>query len=126
MEFGLVVVVLFTVLFGIIQFGIYFWAWQQTGHAAREASRVAAVYPNCSAAIGTAGDEALDGAPVTGTPGVTRTSPDPSQVGDPVTVQVTATVIDIGFFDFFTPGIVKSATSRVENIPAAGRECPTP
>ena len=44
-EFGLVALVFFTLLFGIIQFGLWFWAWQATAHAAREASRVAAVNP---------------------------------------------------------------------------------
>ena len=44
-EFALVGVLLFTLLFGILQFGMWFWAWQAGGHAAREAARVAAVNP---------------------------------------------------------------------------------
>ena len=43
-EFALVAVFVFIPLvIGILQFGIWFWAWQQSGHAAREAARVAAV-----------------------------------------------------------------------------------
>ena len=124
MEFGLVAIVLFTVLFGIIQFGIWFWAWQQTGHAAREASRFAAVYPECTDKISDRGTDALKGAPVVdGTQTVARTSTAPTQIGDDVTVTVTATAIDIGFFgSMFSPNISKEATSRVENIPASA--CP--
>ena len=33
-EFGLVALVFFTLLFGIIQFGLWFWAWEATAHAA--------------------------------------------------------------------------------------------
>jgi Flp pilus assembly protein TadG len=126
-EFGLVAVVLFTVLFGIIQFGIYFWAWQQTGHAAREASRFAAVYPKCAQGISDRGTEALNGAPLNGTPRVQPTGTAPTQIGDDVTVTVTATAIDIGFFSsMFSPGISKSATSRVENVPSSPCPAVTP
>jgi Flp pilus assembly protein TadG len=121
-EFALVSLVFFTLMFGILQFGMWFWAWQQSGHAAREASRFAAVYPSCTSGITDKGEEALEGAPVTSS-SVTPSGAAPTQVGDPITVTVTAQTIDIGFFDFFTPGITKAATSRVENIPSGG-PCP--
>ena len=41
-------------------------------------------------------------------------------VGDEITVDVTFQSIDLGFFPFFDPAIVKSATSRIENVPAGG------
>lgn len=120
-EFALVSLLFFTLLFGTIQFGMWFWAWQQGAHAAREASRFAAVYPACSSGIQDKGVEALEGAPVSSSS--VSVGAAPTQVGEPITVTVTAQTIDIGFFDFFTPGITKVATSRVENIPS-GSDCP--
>ncbi|MFC4785175.1 TadE/TadG family type IV pilus assembly protein [Nocardioides sp. MAHUQ-72] len=119
-EFGLIAIILFTLLFGIIQFGLWFWAWQAGGHAAREAARVAAVTPCDGAKIQTAGKQPLDGAPVTNTPTVTVTKTSPVKVGDGITVRVQFTTLDLGFFPGFTGSIDKSATSRVENVPAGG------
>jgi Flp pilus assembly protein TadG len=122
-EFALVAVFVFIPLvIGILQFGIWFWAWQQSGHAAREAARVAAVAPTCSDSIRIAGEVALDGAPVTASNVAVGVAP--TQVGDPITVTVTATTYDIGFFPFFDPAIQKDAVSRVENIPAGTPVCP--
>lgn len=42
-EFALVAVVLFTLLFGMIQFGYTFWEYIQVAHAAREGVRWAAL-----------------------------------------------------------------------------------
>ena len=61
-EFALVALILFTLLFGILQLGIWFWS-RQTADAAREVSRVAAVSPCASAEITTAGTDAFMGAP---------------------------------------------------------------
>lgn len=121
-EFALVSIVFFALLFGIIQFGIWFWSWQQVGHAAREASRVAAVYPTCTTGIEDAGEVALEGAPVSVS--AVAVGAAPAAVGDTITVTVTATAIDLGFFNFFTPGITKQAVSRVENIPSGSDVCP--
>jgi Flp pilus assembly protein TadG len=120
-EFGLVAILFFTLVFGIIQFGFWLWAWEQSAHAAREAARYAAVYPTCPGTIETKGEEALDGAPVTASNVDVGVAP--ANVGDPITVTVTADVIDIGFLPSLTPTINKQATSRVENIPAAA-VCP--
>lgn len=121
-EFALVSVAFFALLFGTIQFGIWFWSWQQVGHAAREASRVAAVYPTCTTGIEDAGVEALEGAPLT-TKDVS-VGVAPTNVGDTITVTVTGSAVDVGFFSFFTPGISKQAVSRVENIPSGSDVCP--
>lgn len=120
LEFGLVAVLLFTLLFGILQFGIWFWAWQAAGHAAREAARFAAVSPCQDSSIVGAGVDALtsvpggDGATIS----VVRTSP--VAVGDGITVEVRFTTLDLGFFPGFDGVVDKSATSRVENLPAGG------
>lgn len=121
-EFALVATVLFTLVFGIIQFGFWLWTWQQSAHAAREASRYAAVYPTCVATIRSRGEEALEGAPVTSS-SVDLSGTAPTKVGDSITVTVTAAPIDIGWFSF-TPSVTKSATSRVENMPGSGGTCP--
>ena len=39
MEFAIVCVLLFTILFGIIQFGFLFYQWLEIEHAAREGAR---------------------------------------------------------------------------------------
>lgn len=120
-EFGLIAVLLFTVLFGIIQFGLWFWAWQAGAHAAREAARYAAVNPCDSAAIETKGQVALDGAPTTGTTSWSVvSSADPVMVGDEITVSVEFSTVDLQFFPGFTGEITKGATSRVEHVPAGG------
>jgi Flp pilus assembly pilin Flp len=119
-EFALIAMILFTLLFGIIQFGLWFWAWQAGGHAAREAARVAAVTPCDAAKIVAAGKKPLDGAPTTNTPTVDITKVSPVKVGDGITVRVRFTTLDLGFFPGFTGAIDKSATSRVENVPPGG------
>ncbi|TIC81310.1 pilus assembly protein [Nocardioides sp. GY 10113] len=121
LEFGLIAPILVMLVIGIIQFSLWFWAWQVGGHAAREAARYAAVHPCDSAGIqGTANDR-LTGPPVDSTPaiGVTR-SASPLEVGDDITVRVSFTTINLHFFPGFSAGVDKSATSRVENLPAGG------
>lgn len=120
-EFGLVAILLFTLLFGIVQFSIWFWAWQTGAHAAREAARHAAVHPCDDAAIQEQGSDALANAPaVEGESWSVTRSAAPLMVGDEVTVSVTFSTLDLQFFPFFDGEIVKSATSRVENVPAGG------
>jgi Flp pilus assembly protein TadG len=120
-EFALVAMLLFTLLFGIIQFGLWFWCWQTGAHAAREAARFAAVEPCDDAGIAGKASAALDGAPVTGgAPTVDVTPPADMRVGAEITVRVQFTTVDLGFFPGFDGVIDKSATSRVENVPAGG------
>ena len=45
-EFALVAILLFMLIFGIIEFGFAFHAWDATSNAAREGARVGAVNPN--------------------------------------------------------------------------------
>ena len=112
---------LFTLLFGIIQFGLWFWAWQAGGHAAREAARVAAVSPcDTRQDHGRRQGRRSTDAPAASTPTVTVTKTSPVKVGDDITVQVQFTTVDLGFFPGSTGTIDKSATSRVENVPAGG------
>ena len=121
LEFGLVAPILILLVIGIIQFSLWFWAWQVGGHAAREAARYAAVNPCDSSKIQTEANKNLSGPPVDSTPTVSVTkSASPVKVGDDITVQVTFTSINLHFFPGFDAGVSKSATSRVENLPAGG------
>jgi Flp pilus assembly protein TadG len=120
-EFALIAMLLFTLLFGILQFGLWFWCWQTGAHAAREAARFAAVSPCDDAGIAGKASAALDGAPITGAaPDIDVTTPADVKVGDEITVSVHFTTTDLGFFPGFDGVIDKSATSRVENVPAGG------
>lgn len=118
-EFGILALLLFTLLFGIIQFGLWFWSWQTGAHAAREAARVAAVQPCDDADITSAATDAMVGAPATGT-SISVTRPAAVRVGDEITIHLTFTTADLGFFPGFDGLVEKSATSRVENVPAGG------
>lgn len=122
-EFGLIAILLFTLLFGIIQFSFWFWAWQAGGHAAREAARVAAVTPCDTGAISTAGTAPLTNTPIDGAANAQRLPLTSPKVGDPVTVEVTFKALNLHFFPWFddaTATITKDATSRIENLPAGG------
>jgi Flp pilus assembly protein TadG len=120
-EFALIAMLLFTLLFGILQFGLWFWCWQTGAHAAREAARFAAVEPCDDTGIAGKASAALDGAPVTGAaPTIDVTTPADVRVGDEITVHVHFTTVDLGFFPGFDGIVDKSATSRVENVPAGG------
>ena len=48
MEFALLVVVFLTLLFGMIQYSLYFWSTQSAANAARDAARRAAVGQSCT------------------------------------------------------------------------------
>jgi len=120
-EFALIATILFALLFGIIQFSFWFWAWQAGGHAAREAARVAAVSPCDEAKISAAGEGPLADTPIQGPADAHRLPlTSPAKVGDPVTVEVTFDAVDLHFFPWFNPAITKDATSRIENVPAGG------
>lgn len=119
-EFGLIAIVLFTLLFGVIQFGIWFWAWQAGGHAAREAARAAAVNPCAKDKIEAKGNAGLAGAPTSTTPVITVSPTTGFKSGDDVTVRVRFTTFDLGFFPGYDGVVDKSATSRVEYVPPGG------
>jgi Flp pilus assembly protein TadG len=122
-EFALVAMVLIALLIGIIQFSIWFWGYQAGSHAAREAARFAAVEPCANGPIQTRALQRVDElAPAVGpaTATVTRTPASGYKVGDEISVQVSFPVLDIGLIPGFPATISKSATSRIEHIPAGG------
>ena len=121
-EFALVALIMLTLIALTIQSAALFWGYQAASAAAREAARFGAVQPCDSAAIAAHGDAHVAAvAPVAGTSGFTTvTSATPTAVGDALTVQVAFTTIDIVPLPGTWPDIEKSATTRVENIPAGG------
>lgn len=131
-EFALVLPFLLLIVFGSIQYGIYFWADQGGSDAARKAARLGAVgdYPDCASFVNSVksdiaplGDEG--GAEVTRTfesdAGTDRTAADGSDVliGDYVTVSVEFDSYDFNFplVPFINDGVVTStAKARVEYL----------
>lgn len=131
-EFALVVPVLLLVVFGTIQYSLYFWAMQGGSDITRSAARLAAV----SDPVDCAAFEDAVGAQVAGfagaaddDPTVTRTYSDGHvDVGDLVTVTVEFDSIDLGlagFIPFVENGTVsQSAQARVDYVDGTPQGCP--
>ena len=114
-EFGLISIVLLALLIGIIQFAIFFWAYEVSAHAAREGARLGAVDPCNTGAITALAENRLPnnlGAAATVTP-----PPSPVEVGKELTVSVRLDTLDTGFFPGFPSEVSKSATTRIEHVP---------
>ncbi|WP_121252305.1 TadE/TadG family type IV pilus assembly protein [Nocardioides ferulae] len=133
-EFALVLPVLLLLVFGIVQYGLYFWAMQGGSDIARDAARRAAVGQPASCAAfksGVSGDvDALVGK----APAVIRRTyvkTDPTRptitVGDEVTVRIEFTSFDLRlpFLPFIADGRVTSeASARVDFVPQQPEVCP--
>lgn len=128
-EFALVMVPLTVLIFGLIQYGLYFWAMQGGSDIARTAARTAAA--NDAATFTCAAFEAdirdqVDGLSGSGsTATITRTYVDEDTpangvtVGDTVKVTVQFKSVDLHFpfVPFIHDGVVTSAgTARLENV----------
>jgi len=121
-EFALISLVLLTLLIGIIQASLWFWAYQVGAHAAREGARVAAVDPCDTGAIDARVQERAEGAAAGSAvdfPGITTVPADDPKVGDTVTVSIHFVPRQVAFF-FDFPDINKAASARIENVPAGG------
>ena len=134
-EFALVSVLLFTVLFGILQYAIYFWALQSGSHAAREAARQAAVGElSCTQFASAVLDNAQGELPSTVlakrtyyTNAAMTTEATPPVVGGVVKVNVSFKSLDLNFpfVPFINDGLVsEQGVARVENITSNSVKCP--
>ena len=138
-EFALISVILFTLIFGTIQYGLYFWSLQSGAQAAREAARQAAVGAELDCDEFT--DAILDNAQgETGAVLAKRTfytdsqasMPGAAVIGGSVRVHVEFHTIDLGLplVPFINNGQVsEDAVARVENVssdPEYSKNCPTP
>jgi Flp pilus assembly protein TadG len=134
-EFALVLPFLLLLVFGLIQYGLYFWALQGGSDLARSAARLSAVgNSNDCTAFETAIQNQTGGYAST-TPQVTRSytdSEEPNAVtgqwepGDTVTVTVTFNAIDMNFpfVPFIDDGQVsQSVDARVERIDGQPGAC---
>ena len=135
-EFALVVPVLLLIAFGLIQYGLYFWAMQGGSDLARSAARLSAVGDpaRCTDFRSRVSGEISHFQGARGVPTVQRTySKGPGntgtgvEVGDVVTVTISFKSIDLGMplIPFLDGGVVtQSAEARVEYAPTQPEPCP--
>lgn len=121
-EFALVAVILLTLITGVIQFAIYFWAYEVGAHAAREGARQYAVNP-CGGSTNVALIKSRVGSAAASYP-----AGDPSatisgqtagviEVGDEATVTLEFKTHVIGGLLPALPTIKKVAVTRIEYVP---------
>lgn len=129
-EFGLIVLPLTLLLFGIIQYGFYFWSMQGGSAAVRDAAREAAVGNLACAELQTYIQDRLGPSrdasePVTVTREFTPSTP---TIGGTVTISVDFSSYDFGLVPVPEGAAVhQSADSRVENVHAgSGSAVPCP
>jgi Flp pilus assembly protein TadG len=123
-EFALVFPLVFAVMFGIIEYGIYFWGRSTAAASARESARQLAVGTEWTCSR----DEALDKTNRAGSGAVATmryvNGTNTANVGDLVEVTVTAKSLAPGFLPLPDSGaITEVATARVENIPLSPLGC---
>lgn len=133
-ELALVLPLLLTLVFGIVQYGLYFWALQGGADAARHAARMSAVgSPRTCAALGAEVNNALGGFS-SGAATVERSYVKAEgntaagvEIGDRVEVTVTFRSIDLNvpFVPFVNDGTVaERARARVDFVPSSPEACP--
>ena len=131
-EFALLLPLLLLLVFGTIQYGMYFWAMQGGSDVARTAARRAAVGdPATCADFQRAVRADIDsltgsGATATVTRGYEMAMPSAVQVGDIVTVTVRFTSFDmqLPFLPFVHEGTITSTVkTRVDFVPQQPETC---
>lgn len=131
-EFALVMPILLLLLFGIIQYGLYFWAMQGGSDIARSAARMSATGDpaDCDVFRDRIQDEIdrLAGTSGTATINRTYTQQDATAVtvGDTVVVEVEFESFDLNLplLPFVDDGRVSTtAEARVDYVPSQPEEC---
>ena len=132
-EFALVSVLLFTLLFGILQYGLYFWSLQTGSAAAKEAARRASVGDCTDAELKALVANRIGGAKDNTDPTkftVTRTFTDASNVAVATPVVGGSVIVAVQFptynmhFPFVPflgdPTVQRTETVRMEDTTASG------
>jgi len=131
-EFALVMLPLVILVFGLVQYALYFWAMQGGSDIARSAARTASVGNPADCATFRAGITGQvdrfsgSGATATIKRSYTQQAPGEVRVGDTVTVTVAFKTIDLHFpfIPFIDDGMVTStAESRVDFVPSQPETC---
>jgi len=125
-EFALVSMLLFALLFGVVQYGFYFWSMQAGSDAVREAARQAAVGSLSCVAFDSFMEDRLGPADFGSTISASRTFVSPAKVGDMVEVSVTFNSLDLNLPLVPIPTdatVEQSAQTRVENVTAESVSC---
>ncbi|MDN4172854.1 pilus assembly protein [Nocardioides sp. SOB77] len=131
-EFALLLPLLLMLVFGIIQYGLYFWTMQGGSDIARDAARLSAVgtpakcldFQGAVRAQVESLNGAGEGARITRT--YVDTAPNGINVGDTVRVRVefAAADLQLPFLPFVNDGLVSTtAEARVEYVPSAPEGC---
>jgi Flp pilus assembly protein TadG len=123
-EFALVFPLVFAVMFGIIQYGLYFWGRSTAAASARESARQLAVGTDWTCSH----DEAQAKADGAGRNVVVTyrylNATNTAKVGDLVEVTVTGSTLAPNLLPVPSGGaITEVATARVENIPSSPLDC---
>jgi len=125
-ELALVSVLLFTLVFGIIQYGFYFWASQVGSSAVRDAARYSAVGAQDCTSLRSLVTDQMGGAALGATTTTRTYSTTPAKAGVPVTVTIRYQALNIGFPFVPIPNggeITQSAQARVERATIKSVNC---
>lgn len=131
-EFALISVPVIVLLFGLVQYGLYFWAMQGGSDIARSAARLASVGEPATCTAFRAdirakvNDLTGSGASATITRTYDRQTPGEVSIGDTVTVRVQFRSVDMHFpfLPFIDDGMVTAeAESRVDYVPTQPETC---
>lgn len=131
-EFALVMIPLVALLFGLIQYGLYFWAYQGGSDIARSAARLSAVGDPATCAAfkseirSQIGGLASDASTAVVKRTYAKTDPTQVSIGDKVTVTVQFKSLDLHFpfVPFINDGLVTAqADARVDYVPTQPEGC---
>ena len=123
-ETAMLFLIVFTVMFGVIQYGIYFWGRSTAAASARESARQMAVGTQWACSQTEAIDKAKQAASSVGVTMRYVNATNTAKVGDLVEVTVTGDTLAPTLLPLPTKGkITEVATARVENIPNSPLGC---
>ena len=123
-EFALIFPLVFAVMFGIIQYGLYFWGRSTAAASARESARQMAVGTNWTCSQAEAVNKANSAVRNVVITYRYLNATNTAKVGDLVEVTVTAKTLAPNLLPVPSGGSISEvATARVENIPTSALDC---